>query len=349
MSEKIRDLQIKEKVNKRTPLEEVVPLETPFIVNIDPCGACNFKCSFCPCNNSDFKTAERHKTMSLDHFKKITDDLKGFKQQIRAVDLYAFGEPLLNKNIIEMIKYLKASGTAQKIRMVTNGSLLTPELNNKLIESGLDILKISVEGINSEDYKNLCIADVNMDEFLANIKDLYDKKSKLEGEQNPLIQIKAVNSMLKTEEEKKLYFDMFNNCSDSCIIENVKDIWSEFEVAGSAKESDKWDYERLTGSGNICSMPLYQMTIHSNGIVSACCVDWKFATEYGNAFSENVVDIWHSKRLRDFQIKLIEEGRQAFEFCKSCTYFGGDNIDNTAGKILERLKSAPYKDLAADA
>lgn len=54
MINSFENMQIKEIVNKRTPLETVVPLEAPYILYIDPCGACNFKCSFCPCNNSGF-------------------------------------------------------------------------------------------------------------------------------------------------------------------------------------------------------------------------------------------------------------------------------------------------------
>ena len=45
-----------------------------------------------------------------------------------------------------------------------------------------------------------------------------------------MINIKAVNSMLKTEEEKIAYFELFKNCSDSCVIENVKDLGLFLEV-----------------------------------------------------------------------------------------------------------------------
>lgn len=335
----IEKMQVKEVTNQRTPLETVVPLEAPFIINIDPCGACNFNCIFCPCNTSDYMTAERHKMMSLELFKKIVDDMKEFRQKVHVVDLYAFGEPLLNKNICEMIEYLKKADVCKKVRMTTNGSLLTPELNDRLIASGLDVLKISIEGITNEDYQTLCKVNLDINKLLQNITDLYNKKSALK--KDLIIQIKAVNSALESRRQQEKYFEMFNNCSDSCIIENVKEIWSEFAVGDSAKSSDNWEHERLTGSGNICSMPLYQMTIHSNGVVSACCVDWKFATEYGNVCNDTVRNIWHSKKLRDFQIRLLEDGRGSMDFCKSCTYPAGDNIDAVASEIISRLKTMP--------
>ena len=55
----------REKQNQRVPLEQVVPLSTPYIVYIDPSGACNFKCNYCPCYMSDYRAEERHTVLSL--------------------------------------------------------------------------------------------------------------------------------------------------------------------------------------------------------------------------------------------------------------------------------------------
>ena len=42
--------QIKPRINLegRTKLETVIPLETPFVVFVDPSSGCNFKCTYCP-------------------------------------------------------------------------------------------------------------------------------------------------------------------------------------------------------------------------------------------------------------------------------------------------------------
>lgn len=50
-----------EYANARNILSEVVPLDTPYVLFLDPCGACNFKCKFCPviiaiiCHNNVMK------------------------------------------------------------------------------------------------------------------------------------------------------------------------------------------------------------------------------------------------------------------------------------------------------
>jgi hypothetical protein len=35
----------------RTALETVIPLESPFVLFVDPSDACNFKCRFCPASD----------------------------------------------------------------------------------------------------------------------------------------------------------------------------------------------------------------------------------------------------------------------------------------------------------
>ena len=100
--------------NARTKLEEAVPLEAPFVLFLDPCGACNFACKFCPCNNSDFMIKERHEKMSMELFLKILDDLEEFPERIKVINLYGYGEPLLHPNYVEMVKLIKQRGLCRE-------------------------------------------------------------------------------------------------------------------------------------------------------------------------------------------------------------------------------------------
>lgn len=70
----------------------------------------------------------------------------------------------------------KSADVAEKIEITTNGSMLNPELNQKLIDAGLDILNISVNGINEAQYKKVCNYEMSFDEYLSNIRDFYERK-----------------------------------------------------------------------------------------------------------------------------------------------------------------------------
>lgn len=161
--------------NPRTALQEVVPLKTPYMIFIDPCGACNFACNFCPCNNTNYRNKDRHTIMSMDLFSKIVEDLKEFEDPIRVVSLHALGEPLMNNHFCEMVRLLKKEKVCNEVRAFTNGSLLSPELNTELANSGLDLLKISIESLYEVDYREKHGVNINIEKLRENISDLYYK------------------------------------------------------------------------------------------------------------------------------------------------------------------------------
>ncbi len=315
---------------QRTPLERVIPLSTPYTVFIDPCGACNFTCNFCPCNMSNYRDQDRHKIMSFELFKKIVDDMKEFDRKIKVVNLFSFGEPLLNKQFPDMVRYLKNQDVCDEIRTISNGSLLNPKLNQVLVESGLDFIRISVEALSTEGYKLISGVNIDFDEFIENIRDLYHRsRGKLQ------IQAKIVNSSLKSEENVQRFFDIFTPIADYVNIEDIKYDWSEFAEINYPDDSIRV-HDTHCG-GEVCARPLIHMVIHSNGEVGACCTDWKFKTVYGDVKTQSLKQIWNSEKLRQFQIMHLAKKRNELDFCRTCTLKSDDNIDDVSEIILDKL------------
>lgn len=164
----------------RQALETVVPLKVPFRLDIEIFGGCNFKCKFCPNNNEEYRKSERHTVMSMDTFKMLVDSIAEMEQnaggeKVKVIYIGGHGEPLLHKEFPEMISYLKKKNVCREIRTVSNGSMLHPYLNQKIAESGLDMLRISVEALSGEGYKALCGVDMDFQKFVGNISDLYER------------------------------------------------------------------------------------------------------------------------------------------------------------------------------
>ena len=97
----------------------------------------------------------------------------------------------MHSKLPEFIKYARDSGTAEIIEVFTNGSKLNPELNRKLVDSGLQRINISLEGLSEERYLKVAKAKINWNEFVANIKDLYEY-SRNKGDL--VIYVKIVNN-----------------------------------------------------------------------------------------------------------------------------------------------------------
>lgn len=321
--------------HERTPLEQVVPLPAPFIVFIDPCGACNFQCTFCPCNTNDYKKDERHRKMSWPLFQKITDNLCLFEEQVKVIYLYGFGEPFLNPDTIRMAEYIKQKQACRELRIVTNGSLLNPQLNQQIVDADIDLVRISVEALDAETYKKLCGVTIDYSRLIENIRDLYERSR---GKMR--VAAKIVNASLKTDEDVLKFHELFDPITDFAFVEDIVAGWPEFDEMVMPQneriESENWIWKRENYKR--CSFALTMMMIHANGAVCPCPNDWKFANQYGNAQTDDLVQLWRSEQLKKFRLMHLEKDRTEIPFCRHCICSGYDNIDQVAGILADRLK-----------
>lgn len=102
---------------KRTPLAELVPLETPLLIHFFPIYACNFKCNYCmfSVDKEDRPFVTHLDKMSLELFKKCIDDLKDFPEQVKVLRIAGMGEPTLHPQLVDMLRY--ASGKSDKLEI----------------------------------------------------------------------------------------------------------------------------------------------------------------------------------------------------------------------------------------
>jgi len=118
----------------------------PKVVFIEVTNRCNLLCETCP---RTYFQRESLKSLSINEFIAIAEQ---FPQMQRAL-LHGIGEPLLNKDLPEIIKYLK--GRDVEVIINSNGTLLTPQWQVKIIESGLDQYRCSIDGAKDETYARI--------------------------------------------------------------------------------------------------------------------------------------------------------------------------------------------------
>ena len=289
----------------RHELYTVLPLKTPYSLFVDVCNACNFKCKFCAIQYANKKLPFRKMCMDYDLFRKVIDDLRKFPEPLKMLRLAANGEPLLNKRLPEMIEYARG-GVTQWIEFVSNASLLTPELNRKLVSAGLDRIRISIEGIGEEQYYEMSGVKIDWNKFVANIKDLYEHKGNCE------IYIKTVDAAVDTEEKREKFFSTFGDICDKISIEHVIPIWTGYDEI--YQDFDIETAEGLHGHAvkelDVCPFPFYSFVINPDGEVTVCCNDWERKISMGNVTSESVYDIWNGEKYHNFLLGMLEKGRK---------------------------------------
>jgi radical SAM protein with 4Fe4S-binding SPASM domain len=335
--------QIKPRINLegRTRLETVIPLETPFVIFIDPSSACNFKCTYCPTGHLDLiKDTKRYQgVLKLEIYKKIIDDLKDFKKNIKVLRLYKDGEPFLNKNLAEMISYAKSSKKVDYIDTTTNASLMTKERLKPVLDAGIDKINISIDGMNNETYESFTKTKLEFSEIVENVKWLYRNK----GNTEVVVKIPAD---IINEKEKKEFFEVFGDYSDRIFVENFAPCWPEFDVEKhTGVKITKGIYQQEITETNTCPYIFYSFSVNADGLVSSCFLDWKRKLIIGDVRVQSMKEIWNSKKMNDLRIMHLEGKRKKIDSCGSCGQLSHclpDNIDKFANEIKDNLlKSLP--------
>lgn len=112
----------------------------PSVVEINESGKCNRSCSFCPKSDPDYPDVSEFIDSSL--IQKLTKELGALNYS--GIFLFSgFCEPLLDKNIFELIKISRKNLPHAKIELVSNGDPLNSQRMRKLYESGLSTLLLS--------------------------------------------------------------------------------------------------------------------------------------------------------------------------------------------------------------
>ena len=320
----------------RKELGPRLPLEVPYVLVVDPSSLCNLRCIWCPSGHDDLirKTGRNQCIMDYDLFCELIDSARSFESQVNVLRLYKEGEPLVNPHYAEMVAYAKKSNCFGRIDTTTNGVLLNPELNRRIVDAGLDQINISVNGMNSEQiYKNTG-RKIDFEQYVNNIRDLYEHRGEC------TIYIKSIKDIL-SDKEKTMFFDTFGNISDRIFLEQLSPAWPCFELEeyGLVYE-DIGNYGQALEDRRVCPYLFYIMVINADGSVSTCIQDWKHVQIVGNVKESTLKEIWQGSLQKKYQIEHLKDNKNIFEMCARCkviTHGCYDNIDKYAITILKKM------------
>jgi uncharacterized Fe-S cluster-containing radical SAM superfamily protein len=329
----------------RTMLHECVPLDTPFTITIEPSTYCNIRCEYCA-HSLPGPELERqghlYGFMDKNIIEKISAQIKEFPQKIKRVNFSGFGEPLTNKNLPWMIRSIKLSGVVETTSLITNGTLFNKDFSNEIVDSGIDIIKISLQGINSDDYHKHSGATINFDEMLANLKYLYDISR---SRNNIKIYVKIPDNYV-TKETEKDYYEKFDGLCDFISTERLGKIFSlDYSKLSFCPNENRYGMVDLKVQ-KICPTMFYHIGVLFNGDISIdsfCCRSNAVLLERYNIREYSLYQIWNSDERRENLLKnLRSEYTNQLKKCATCVLktsfaFPEDRLDNYRDMIYQKL------------
>lgn len=314
----MRAIKTQLNVTDKIPLHECVPLKAPFVLALEPSGLCNLRCRFCthsvPAALDSVLQRRSRVLMTDDVFNKIVGDLKEFDRPLKLIYFSQIGEPLLNKQLPDMINRLHKEKLTHKSTIFTNAIPLTEEMSLALVDAGLTRIKISVNGLCSEDYKQNCDVAIDFERFVKQIAFLYKNKKNL------IVQIKTIDMLLKPGDEERFY-KIFGDVCDQIDIELMFPIfdgvpYDDLYFQGSAKPASRYASTLRGGKGcKICALPFYRMAVAADGAVNLCYTD----IADGNVMEKSLKEVWEGDRRKNLLTNLLQQKFEGIsEGCDKC-------------------------------
>ena len=312
---KAREISGQAPGGQRTRLADVLPLDTPFVVQVFPVYACNFRCEYCifSVKRVDQGFISDKTKMDMGLYREFVDGLARFPRRVKVLRFVGIGEPLLHKGIVEMIRYAADKGVAHTLEMLTNGSLLMPEMSDALVEAGLTRMVVSVQGTSAEKYREVCGVDVDFEQLISNLRYFYDHKGQAQ------VYVKIVDCALEDQQDEARFYDVYGDLCDTIAIENAVPIHSSVDYEGvlKPKEEQLTQFGLPLGEVKICPQPFFHMQINPDGKVVPC-YSWEYPGIMGDCNEQPIDEIWNGEVFQRFRRRMLDGVEHVGQTCVGC-------------------------------
>lgn len=305
-------------ISKRKPVQRLVrdavvrrKLRFPEVVSIESSSHCNADCIMCP---RELLTRSKG-SMSLELYRKIIDECAQHRRQIRLIQPFMFGEPFINKRLVEMIRYTKQKLPSVPVNVSTNGSLINPSKAQEIIDSGLDKINIDIDGATKNTFEAVRIG-LNYEEVAENARYLMDLKRKT-GSRTPEITVTIIN-MDRTVHEIEDFRALWGPTADHVVVQSYT-TWT-----GSVEDRNTGATASTSSEGRFtfpCKHPWEEFVIAHDGKVSICCLDFDFKVVVGDVTQASIYDIWNGEAITRIREKMIDDRYDELALCRDCNNY----------------------------
>jgi radical SAM protein with 4Fe4S-binding SPASM domain len=252
--------------------------------------------------------------MDINLFNKIVAELEPYLYNI---NLYFQGEPMLHP---QFFLFLRKS---QGIRTVvaTNGHFLSPENSEKLVQSGLRSLIVSLDGMDQATYSTYRINGdlVRVMDGIRNVAEARERhSSKLNLQIQFLVHRHNEHQMAQVKIFAREMKASLKLKSMQIIDKEDVGYWLPSKREFSRYEKRNGNYVIKNSLPDRCARLWFNPVITWDGKVLPCCFDKDADHIMGDLTEDSFSDIWNGPKYGTFR-KNILSGRYPAEICRNCT------------------------------
>ena len=295
---------------------------------IDPVNTCVLKCPLCPTGKGDNTRVKS--SMKFEDFKKIIDEVGEYVYEI---DLYNWGESLLNSDIWKMITYCKDKKIVVKIS--SNMNYWREDFAEQIVKSGLDTLIVSCDGTDQESYEKYRVGG-SFEKVMHHVSLVADAKKKL-GAKHPelvwqfIVMRQNEHQVPIAEKEYRQYgFDVLRlvpvrtDTGLEIFQSDEKKIEGSKQWLPVNEKYSRFDYKKKTKKykPKSCIYPWSITTINPNGSVSPCCACYPEKPDFGNVFDKGFKAVWNNENYVASRTAVARKDPKKKVVCENCVKYG---------------------------
>jgi MoaA/NifB/PqqE/SkfB family radical SAM enzyme len=316
----------------------------PRSLYLETTNRCDSKCQTCL---RTFRTVEPPQDLTLERVTRIVEQFP----RLDRVVLHGIGEPLLNREIFEIVAFLERRGAT--VVFNSDAISLTAGRARRLIDSGLDEYRVSMDAATRQTYRRIRGVD-QFDRVVGNVARLVTL-ARAAGRSTPRVSLWFTATRMNLEElpafvrlageigvaevcAQRLVFNGLGLATEAnslharlqarerALLEEAEALAGTLGVAltasglttplaslgGTATNGRHW-------AG--CQRPWTLSYVTANGNVLPCCISPWVARDYealvlGNALAQPFADIWNGERYRRFRAAF--ESDTPPDPCRGC-------------------------------
>lgn len=271
----------------------------PPCVQIEPTSICNYRCVFCFQTDTSF-THKKHGhmgQMSIETFREIVDQLQG---NVEAVTLASRGEPLLCKNIDQMLEYI--GGKFLGLKMNTNAWHLTEARAHAILQAEPNTLVFSADAADADLYASLRV-NGKLERVMENVRRFAEIKARYYPNSRTITRVSGVRY------------------SDKQDFASIESFWGDYVDQVAFVNYHPWEsaYEsEPNGITKPCS-DLYRRTfVWWDGRVNPCDVDFRSSLSVGTIKDAPLSALWSGEGYSALRGHHLAATRHLVSPCRSC-------------------------------
>jgi len=318
-----RRLNLRELEERRTRLASY-----PQVAYFDVTNACPLSCPLCPTGNRE--STARKGMMTLETFKNIFDQVAPYLYELH---LYNWGEPFLNRRLVDMVRHAKAVYNP-KVVLSTTLAGVSFEQAEEVLNSGVDLISVSIDGATQEVYEKYRVGG-RLDRILATLAHMAQiKKSRVLRRPGLLWQfIPMRHNEAEIETARRMAGDIGVAFRTHRVRLNVSS-FDRKDLSEHAEENRKWlpgdkryiRYSKAPERESSCKFLWDRVVFNWDGSVAPCCKIY----DRKDAFADSVATdgffekVWNGPEY--VMARGIFTGKEADEgfVCQRCVNHDGN-------------------------